>query len=492
MRTGADYLRSLNDGRQVVIDGELVGSVAEHPAFAGVCRSIAGLYDTIAADPTMTFPSPATGEPVFIGHLIPRSAADLVRRRLGLTRMAEASYGLIGRGPEHVAGFIAGFASDPEYFRVSGRRFAENVSAFHAHIRDQHRYVAYTIVPPQIDRSKSGSEQAESHLQAGVVAEREDGIVIRGAQMLGTAAAIADDLFLSCIQPLKPEDQDYAISVAMPMNAPGLRLYARRGYAVGQPSVFDYPLSTRYDETDSIAVFHDVFVPWERVFVYRDVARARGQFMETPAHILGNSQAQIRLVAKTKFLAGLARKIAALNGIDKMPPVQGQLGEIASLVSIIEGMSLASEHTAVTNKNGVVHANPRFLYGAIGLQAELYPRIVHLLRELAGGGMLQVPSSRDEFRDPEMAADLARYVRSAQAPSQERVKLFKLAWDIVGSEFGGRHLQYEMFYAGAPFVAKTYAYHNYDFREAVALVDRCLAGYDLDSVAASAAKAARG
>src|SRR5205085_3076961 len=137
-----------------------------------------------------------------------------------------------------------------------------------AKIRDEHLYVSYTIIQPQIDRSKTASEQAESHLAAGVLKEVDGGIIIRGAQMLGTAAAVSDYLFLSCIQPLRPGDEDYAISLVVPINAPGLRLYARRSYAMGQPSVYDYPLSTRFDETDSLVVFHDVFVPWEQVFVY--------------------------------------------------------------------------------------------------------------------------------------------------------------------------------------------------------------------------------
>jgi 4-hydroxyphenylacetate 3-monooxygenase len=259
-----------------------------------------------------------------------------------------------------------------------------------------------------------------------------------------------------------------------------LRLYPRRPYACNQPSTFDYPLSTRFDETDSLVVFHDVFVPWEHVFVYRDVNLARAQWFETPAHILGNNQAQIRLVSKVKFLAGLAQKIASTNGIDKLPPVQTQLGEVASLAAVVEGMELASEATAVTDVRGIVHPNPRFLYGAMGLQAELYPRLVHLVRELAGGGVIQLPASVRELTNAATADDMRRYVQSPGVPAEQRVKLFKLVWDMVGSEFGGRHYQYEMFYAGAPFVAKTYAYRNYGFPDVAQMVDACLAGYDLE------------
>jgi 4-hydroxyphenylacetate 3-monooxygenase len=122
----------------------------------------------------------------------------------------------------------------------------------------------------------------------------------------------------------------------------------------------------------------------------------------------------------------------------------------------------------------------------MGLQAELFPRAIHLLRELAGGGVLQVPSSVEELTNPETRPDIERYVRSTGVPSEERIKLFRLAWDLVGTEFAGRHLQYEMFYAGAPYVAKGYAFRNYGYEEALTLVDAFLAGYGVDTPAPSA------
>jgi 4-hydroxyphenylacetate 3-monooxygenase len=180
-------------------------------------------------------------------------------------------------------------------------------------------------------------------------------------------------------------------------------------------------------------------------------------------------------------LLGLAVRIARTNGVDKLPPVQTLIGELASLAAIVEGMVLASEAAAVRNTQGVVHPSPRFLYGAMGLQAQLYPRMVHLLRELAGGGLVQLPSSVHEFINEDTAADIRRFIQSPGVTAEERVKLFKLAWEMVGSEFAGRHQQYEMFYAGAPHVARTYAYLNHDFSDALALVEHCLGSYDLDT-----------
>jgi 4-hydroxyphenylacetate 3-monooxygenase len=287
---------------------------------------------------------------------------------------------------------------------------------------------------------------------------------------------------VSCIVPLQPGDEDYALSFVVPLDAHGLKLYPRPPYALGKPSAFDYPLSTRFDETDALVVFDEVLVPWENVFVYRDVGLTRAQFFETAAHVLGNNQAQIRLATKMKFLIGIARKIAAINRIEHIPSVQEKLGELASLAAIVEGMVLASEAHPATDRFGVARPNPRFLYGAMGLQAELYPRALHLLRELAGAGPLQVPSSYKDCVSSETQADISRYVRSTGVSSEERLKLFRLAWDLIGSEFGGRHHQYEMFYAGAPFVSKGYAFRNYGYEEALALVDGFLSSYGLPKV----------
>jgi 4-hydroxyphenylacetate 3-monooxygenase len=483
MRTGSQYLNSLADGRTVILDGARVQNVASHLAFEGVTRTVATLYDT-AADPSngMTYTSPETGKPANKVFRIPRSLDDLRDRRRAITAWAEVSKGFVGRGPDHVGGFMAGFASAPEVFDTGGRPFGQNVTRFHRKVVEESLYVTYVIIPPQIDRSTTAHGWSEELLQVGVLNEQGEGMVVRGSQMLGTATAIADWLFVSCIKPLTPQDERYAVSFVVPLGAPGLKIYCRRPYAPSQPSGFDYPLSTRFDETDALIVFDDVFIPWENVFVFRDVQQLRRQFFETAAHVLGNTQAQIRLTVKMKFLLGVARRITQVTGIENIPAVQEKLGDLASLAAIVEGMVLASEASFSMDAHGVAKPNPRFLYGAMGLQAELYPRAILLLRELAGGGVIQLPSSYHELVNEETRPDMDRYLRTSNTPPEERVKLFKLAWDIVGSEFAGRNLQYEMLYAGAPFVAKGYAFRNYGYEEALRSAEQFLSGYGLPSV----------
>ena len=164
--------------------------------------------------------------------------------------------------------------------------------------------------------------------------------------MLGTGTAVSDVLYVSCIKPLRPDEEDFAVSFVIPVAAEGLRLYCRRPYAVGQPSAFDFPLSTRFDEPDAMAVFDDVFVPWEDVLVYRSVDGVRDQFHRTAAHVLGNTQAQIRFTTKLKFLLGLASCVVETNGLGKIPAVVDRMGELAALASFVEGQVLAAESTA--------------------------------------------------------------------------------------------------------------------------------------------------
>src|SRR5947209_18770910 len=231
MRTGAEYLRSLNDGRQVFLDGERVKDVAAHRAFREAARSVARLYDIAAAPELrerMTFTSPSTGEPVLRAYQIPRNHADLAARRAFSETWAEATFGLMGRTPDHVAGFFCGYAATPRVFAAGGQKFADNVVACYEHMRDNHLYAAYAIVPPQIDRAKPAHQQSDPTLYAGVIKERDDGIVIAGAQQLATAGAIADLIHLSCIHPLQPGDESYANCLVVQVSAPALKLYALR------------------------------------------------------------------------------------------------------------------------------------------------------------------------------------------------------------------------------------------------------------------------
>jgi 4-hydroxyphenylacetate 3-monooxygenase len=475
VRSGAEYISGLDDERVVYIDGARADDIAEHPAFAGAARTVAGLFDVARDTPAMQWTHPDHGIVANRVYMQPRTVEDLRSRRAAITRWAEMSAGFLGRGPDHVGSFFAGFAAAPDVFG----EFAGNVRRVYRRILDEDLYTTYAIIPPQNLATRPGAPEGSKVTQVGVVAERDDGIIVRGAPMLATGAPLSDLLFVSCIKPLRPGEEDVALSFVVPPAAEGLKLYCRRPYAVGQPSAFDYPLSVRFDEADAMVVMDDVFIPWDDVFVYRSIDGVRDQFHATPAHVLGNTQAQIRLMTKLKFLLGLAVSVCRANGLMPLPAVQDKLGELASLTSLVESAVLASEANAAPDAFGICRPAPRFLYGIMGLQSELYPRVLHILRELSGAGIIGTPSSVRDLVEDDVRAGMEDYLADSPEDLEARVKLFKLVWDAVGSEFAGRHHQYEMFYAGAPFVARGYAQRNYGFDEPVELVERMLATYSL-------------
>ncbi len=483
LRTGDEYLRSLRDGRAIYVDGEQVKDVTKHKAFRAAAESAARLFD-VAADPAlrerMTYRSPSSGKPVWRAYQIPRSLSDLKAKRLASETWSECSFGMMGRTPDHVAGFFCGYAAVPEVFASGGAHFAENSIKFYEELRENHRWATYAIVPPQIDRSKPAHQQSDPTLYAGVVKERDDGIIVSGAQQLASAGVFSDYVYVSCIHPLKAGDENYAIGVAIPINAPGLKLYPRRPYALHNASPLDYPLSSRFDESDCFIVLKDVFVPWEKVFIYRNLEVCRDQWWKTPSHAYGNLQAQARYATKLRFMTGLLKRMNEMTGNDSNPQVQVQMGELAALVSIVDSMLIAQETQAKIDEHGVVWPCTAALYAVMALQSELNPRMVDMVRELTGSAMISLPSSSKDLESPETAPDIERYMRSANSDARSRIALMRMAWDFVGTEFGNRSQQYEKFYGGASFIVKANMYRAFDFKRGTSMVDAALSLPPLD------------
>ena len=239
-----------------------------------------------------------------------------------------------------------------EVFRKHGAARAKAVEDFFDYARHNDLYVSYVIINPQAERGKDWGQQAED-LVARIVDEDSAGITIRGAKMLGTGAVMANELLVANMQPLKPGEEDIAFSCALPMNAKGLRVLSRKSYEAHAVSVFDNPLSSRFDENDALMYFDDVKVPWDRVFVHRDTDMCRAQFHDTPSHVYQNYQAQIRLTVKLTFLAGLARRVTEAIGTTRIPSVTEQLGTLAAQVGMVNSMLSGMEASGVAGRRMV-------------------------------------------------------------------------------------------------------------------------------------------
>jgi 4-hydroxyphenylacetate 3-monooxygenase len=486
-RTGSDYIKAANDGRSIYLDGKLIENAVDHPAFRNALRTVAGLYDYQAAPENrdlMTFESPTGGGYVNRSWQLPTSYEELVRRREAITAWAELTFGFMGRSPDHVASCLSGMAMGIDIFERHGRERAKALLDYFTYVRDHDLFVTYVIANPRADHSKDVSQQDDEFLVAAICDEDSEGITIKGAKMLGTSAVIADELLVTTGQPLKPGEEMYAFAAAVPLATKGLKILPRKSYEAAAVSQFDNPLSSHLDENDAVILFDEVKVPWDRVFVHRDTYTCRAQFQETPAHMFQNYQAQVRLMVKTRFLLGLAKKIAETNGIVSIPEVSGKLGYLAAKTGMIEGMVKGME------ANGQQYGpyfipDRRLLYATQVLTQEFYPQLVYTVRDFAGASMIMMPPSVADFENPETAAFIHQTQRSPVAEPKDKVKLFKLAWDAVGSEFGSRQAQYEMFYAGGAFVTHGRSFQNYDWDNVTGVVDNLLASYDLPDAPAA-------
>ena len=473
LRTGEDYLESLRDGRTVYLGRERVADVTTHPAFRNAATTIAEFYD-LKADPahreTMAFEE--DGELYSMYYKKARTREDLAQRSACHRALAIPSHGFLGRSPDYIASFVTGMAICPDYFEDR----ADNLSAFYAMMRRNDTYAAHAIVSPQGSRDPAYYQTSTfENPSCRVVKETDAGVVVRGMKMLATGGILADEVWVGNILPLAPEALAESITFSVPVATPGVSLWSRKSFEAGANGDFDAPMSSRFDETDAMILFEDVLIPWERVFVHNDAMRSRGLYIQTPAHSYGNHHSNVRFLVKLQLLVGLASRVAQANGADKVPAVAETLGRLAAtealLDAVIAGQIQAAEAWPVP---GYVTYNRRMMYAGLNWGVENYSPIIDTIRTLCGGGVLQMPADASVLADPELGEKFRTFWHSPNGSAVDRMKVFKLAWDLVGSEFAGRHQQYEKFFPGASFIVRGHAFREAPWGEFHARVDSIL------------------
>ncbi len=474
LRSGNEHLESLRDGRVVYIGAERVDDVTTHPAFRNAARSIAAIYDLKRADPAFSF---AEGGDRYSAYFLRAKSKDDLAQRTELHRaIAALSHGLLGRSPDHVSSFVTGMAMNPSVFG----EYAENLVRYYEHLRREDVYGVYAVIPPQAARNPEFYVKQNIPVPTlRVVREEDDGVVISGMKMLATGAVFANEIWIGNLIPLAPNQLPESITCAIPVNAPGVTLWSRKAFERHAPCEFENPLTWRYDETDSMVMCEDVKVPWERVFVHRDAILAREIYIRTPGHCYGNHQSNVRFHEKMKLIVGLASKVAQASGANEVPAVREVLGRFAALEAALGGMIAGQIQDAEDWPAGCKTYNRRYMYAALNWCTESHSSIIDALRELCGGGIFQMPADVTVMHEPKLRAMFETYWQTPQLAALDRMKLYKLAWDLIGSEFAGRHLQYEKFYAGASFIVRNHSFREAPWSEFHRLVDDLMASYDI-------------
>src|SRR5699024_2415486 len=302
-----------------------------------------------------------------------------------------------------------------------------------------------------------GQQDEFTHL--GVVKETDEGLLVRGAKMLATLAPITEEVIIYSYPGFSPGDEKYAISFALPVDTPGLRLYCREQAQTGERSTWDHPLASRFEESDALLVFDDVLVPWDRVFINQNVEAGNKLYPSTGINQQPSHQSAVRGLTKISFVADVACAVADAVGVDGFLNVQNQLSELIQSAETIRALVRTAEREYEVTETGEIRPNLVPLETIRGLLPYTYPRAIQILQTIGAGGLLMSPTEAD-FNNPDIAEEMHKYyVGRTDVSSERRVRLFKLAWDLSGEAFGQRLVQYERYYSGDP-VRKMAMFYN--------------------------------
>jgi 4-hydroxyphenylacetate 3-monooxygenase len=471
-RTGAQFLAGLKDDREIWVDGERVRDATSHPALRGAAHFMAELFDAQheqAGDCLM--PDPETGEPINVSHMIPRSREDIVRRHRCLQRIAEQTVGLMGRSPDYMNVTFAGFAGREDEWRVHGNeRGAANLVAFQRELRRRDLSLTHTIIHPTVNKALPDVAAGGGDVVLHKVADTEHGILVRGSRVLATLAPFSDELAVYPAHPIPADGSRYALSFSIPMATPGLKFLCRDSVSRGT-SRFDHPLSSRFDEQDAFVIFDDVEVPRERVFINGQVD-VYNNVMLTGWFPNVMQQTMIRAQTKLEFAYGLGCRMASAIG-DKGQPTAELLGELFGYAELARAAIAAAEAEALHWGNGVWFPNGAPLNQLKQFMPVWMPRANEILRLIGSHNLLATPS-KSQIDDPKLGPLIAKYLQGAEIGAEERIRVFRLAWDFAASALGGRGEQYERFYLASAARNRMHAHLVAPKERALALVARFL------------------
>ena len=484
--SGADYLESLRDGREVYIYGEKVDDVTTHPAFRNTARMTARLYDALH-DPehqkSLILPTD-TGNGSFTHAYFkaPKTPEDLLAGRAAIADWARITYGWLGRSPDYKASFLATLGANTDFYAP----YQDNARRWYKYSQERVPFVNHAIIHPPVDRDRPPNEVAD--ICCHVENETDAGIVVSGAKVVATGSVLTNYTFVAHHGLIPVQDKKFAVVFIIPSNTPGVKFLCRTSYemtstVMGSP--FDYPLSSRLDENDAIFVMDNTFIPWENVFIHRDIERLK-QFYPRSGFANGLTfQGCTRLAVKLDFIIGLLYKAARATGVEAFRGVQAQIGEVIGWRNLFWSLTDAMAYNPVPWVDGAVLPNPRASSAYRLFMTEAYPAVRAIVEKVIASGLIYLPSHARDVKNPDIDKYLARYVRGSNGIEyKERIKIMKLLWDAIGSEFGARHELYEKNYSGSHELVRLFplqlAQGSGVLDEMVALAEACMADYDED------------
>ncbi|PCJ66180.1 MAG: 4-hydroxyphenylacetate 3-hydroxylase [Candidatus Hydrogenedentota bacterium] len=459
MKTPDEYRESLRDGRVLYLRGRRVEDITLEPGFAVPLANGAADYD-YDADPDLRTYIGESGERENRLFQIPRSEEELALRVELMRTMSPVSASV---------GALFALLNAEELLAEVNPDYARNVRALYERCRDEDLRIAQLVTDPKGDRSRKPLEQDDPDLYLHVVERRDDGIVVRGAKMHITGAALVHEFIVLPTRGMGPGEEDYAVAFAVPANAPGIKIINRD--SVSEPlSTFDYPVSGAHQMPEGLVVFDDVFVPNDRIFLLGEqrLAAKLTRKLGLWERVLGLAG----MVDRARLLVGAAQLLADYNGIGKASHVMDKITDLIFYAETLDMALQSAIHNYKTTPSGMVYPDGKSINLGKYYGASNYHLMVRNIHDLCGAIVLTLPTEAD-YRNPELTGDLEKYLHTHDGVTvEERMRLYNLVRDITADTRGGWDMVTTLQSGGGLAAQKILTYRGFDMDGAKALARR--------------------
>jgi 4-hydroxybutyryl-CoA dehydratase/vinylacetyl-CoA-Delta-isomerase len=428
LRTADEYRESLRDGRTLWYRGKRVDDlVTEHDlrvAIDNACIDFEMTHDPEHRDLAVTIDL-TTGEPHHTLYAIPRSPEDLLRRSR-VIEMGSLLSGTILSVKDIGADALLGLLTTLDGVGL------ERAQAFHQRCADEDLVVSVAQTDVKGDRSKLPHEQADPDAYLHVVKQNADGIVVRGAKAHTTFGPNCDEFVVLPTRAMKEEDADWAVSFAVPAHTKGLSLYIS-SYSSGEHHPWDQPISSRHKMLETLTVFDNVFVPWDRVFMCREHKLAGPLAMAfVDFHRFTAVSYKLPLL---DALVGAAAEIARMNGVQNAGHIREKLTQLVIYAETVRSLTESAARRGTIDERGICRPDAMTTNLAKYTFAIGYHNALRIVQECAGGLLVTGPGG-DDWDAPEVRPVLEKYFGAA-APATERLAMMKMIADLTVGDFGG-------------------------------------------------------
>ena len=441
VRTGADYIHALRDEREVWHAGRRIDDVTAHSGFAGTIKTLADLYDR-QHEPEFRDIMTVNheGQQISYSYLAPKNAEQLSRKRRNIEFWAQQTFGQMGRYPDFCAQLVVGLLDWTHVIEKHSKQWAENARNYYLHCRRNDLCLTHALTDQYYDRSKHVSKQTDPDLILHIVRETKEGPVVRGLRTLATLAPISDEVLVYPNRPREPDEADYAIAFAIPMNTAGLKILCRDLYAEhADPE--RHPLTTRFDEVDAALIFEDVVVPWERVFVYKNPQLLAGIMY---IHTWAQYSTMLRLIIKLEGFLGVAQLLTQYAGRNKSTTSQILLSSLMQDIEILRSCVQVAEAKGYLSPGGTWAPLLSAAYRVHSIESS--DRADRTMEGLLTSTLMLSGGASDLNSDVGPLVD--RYFRGGAPSSKDHLRLMAVAADMVMSPFGKRSQLYERLQSG--------------------------------------------